>query len=206
MENKTIKDFSELVAAKDGAPGGGAVIASVGALAASLGQMVTNLTIGKPKYVMHTVELEDIRKELELIRTLMLDGINKDIEALDPLSKMYSANKNDPNYQNNMENCLRNAVVPPLMVLKYACRIIDLDKRLSVIGSKIVVSDAATSVMLAHGILYGAYIYILVNVNLMKDKEYGDKLIKEAIELLDEYSVTALNVYDDICKRLTDNG
>ncbi len=206
MKDKTIKQFSELVAAKDGAPGGGAVIASVGALAASLGQMVANLTIGKAKYVMYTVELEDIRKELELIRTLMLDGINKDIEALKPLTNMYSSNKSDPNYQENMENCLRNAVIPPLMVLKYACRIIDLDKRLATIGSKIVVSDAATSVMLAHGVLYGAYINILVNTNLMQDKQYANDLTKEAVELLDEYSVTALNVYDDICKRLTNNG
>ena len=92
----------------------------------------------------------------------------------------------------------------PYLILKYATRIIELDERLAVIGSKIAVSDAATSVMLAHGVLYGAYVNILVNTSLMKDREYADKLNDEAVKLLDEYSVLALNIYDDICKRLTD--
>ena len=57
--------------------------------------------------------------------------------------------------------------------------------------------------MLAHGAMYGAYINVLVNTRLMKDKEYADNLTKEAVDLLDEYSVKALNIFDDICRRLT---
>lgn len=206
MENKTIREFTDLAASKDPTPGGGGVSACVGALACSLGEMVTNLTIGKPKYIMHTVELEDIRKELNLIRTLLLESINKDAEAFLPLAEVYKMDKSDPEYPVKMEQCLKDAAEPPLMILKYTSRIIDLDERLALIGSKLSVSDAATSVMLAHGVLYAAYVNILVNTNLMKDREYGDNLNKEAVELLDEYSVKALNIYDDICKRLTDNG
>lgn len=103
-----------------------------------------------------------------------------------------------------MEECLKTAASSPLLILKYACRVIDLDERLAVIGSKFSVSDAATSVMLAHGVLYGAYVNILVNTRLMKDEAYADQMNKEAVGLLDEYSVKALNIYDDICKRLTD--
>ena len=71
------------------------------------------------------------------------------------------------------------------------------------IGSRISVSDAASSVMLAQGTLYAAYVNILVNTSLMKNREYAEKMEKEAVTLLDEYSVMALNIYDDICKRLT---
>ncbi|MBR4421693.1 MAG: cyclodeaminase/cyclohydrolase family protein, partial [Erysipelotrichaceae bacterium] len=106
--------------------------------------------------------------------------------------------------EETLEQCLRNAADSPLLILKYAVRIIDLDERLAVIGSKISVSDAATSVMLAQGVLYGAYVNILVNTSLMKDREYAEKCNDEAIRLVDEYSVKALNIYDDICKRLTD--
>ena len=62
MENKSIKEFSELTASKSPVPGGGGVCANIGALAAALGEMVTNLTIGKSKYISFTDELEDIKK------------------------------------------------------------------------------------------------------------------------------------------------
>ena len=203
MQNKSLKEFSELAASKAPVPGGGGVSASVAALASSLGEMVTNLTIGKEKYIQYTNELNDIRKELDLLRSNLLDCINKDAEAFEPLSVVYKMDRNDPSYQCKMEDCLKNAANPPFLILKYCSRIIDLDERLAVIGSKISVSDAATSVMLAHGAMYGAYINTLVNTRLMKDREYAEKVNNEAVSILDEYSVKALNCFDDICKRLT---
>ena len=204
MENTTLKQFTEMTSSKDPTPGGGGVSALVGSLAAALGEMVTNLTIGKKKYLEYTFELTDIRKELDLLRSNLLGCINKDAQAFEPLAEAYSLPKDTPGYEEKMEECLKTAASSPLLILKYACRVIDLDERLAVIGSKFSVSDAATSVMLAHGVLYGAYVNILVNTRLMKDEAYADQMNKEAVELLDEYSVKALNIYDDICKRLTD--
>lgn len=203
MKNKSLNEFTELAASKSPVPGGGGVCADVASLASALGQMVTNLTIGKEKYIQYTSELNDIRKELDLLRTILLDCINKDAEAFEPLSIVYKMDKNDPDYQTKMEECLKNAASVPLLILKYCSRIIDLDERLAVISSKISVSDAATSVMLAHGAMYGAYVNVLVNTRLMKDRQYADDIDKQAVDIFDEYSVKALNCFDDICKRLT---
>ena len=204
MENLTLKQFSEAVSSKDPTPGGGGVSAAVGALAASLGEMVTNLTFGKKKYLEYTFELTDIRKELEILRINMLGCINKDAQAFEPLAKVYALPKDSEGYEEKMEECLRKAVEPPFLILKYAARIIELDERLGQIGSKLAVSDAATSVMLAHGVLYAAYVNVLVNTRLMKDRDQADYLNEESVKILDEYSVMALNIYDDICKRLTE--
>ena len=203
MQNKTLKDFSLLTSSKEPVPGGGGVCAYVGALAAALGEMVTNLTIGKEKYIQYTTELNDIKKELDILRFNLLDCINKDAQAFEPLARAYKMDKNVPNYNQIMEESLKCAAGIPLLILKYCTRIVDLDERLAVIGSKISVSDAATSVMLAHGTMYGAYINILVNTRLMKNREEADVLNKQAVDLLDEYSVKALNIFDDICKRLS---
>ena len=204
MENLTLKQFSEAVSSKDPTPGGGGVSAAVGALAASLGEMVTNLTFGKKKYLEYTFELTDIRKELEILRINLLGCINKDSQAFEPLAKVYALPKDSEGYEEKMEECLRKAAEPPFLILKYAARIIELDERLGQIGSKLAVSDAATSVMLAHGVLYAAYINVLVNTRLMKDRDQADYLNEESVKILDEYSVMALNIYDDICKRLTE--
>ena len=204
MENLTLKQFSEAVSSKDPTPGGGGVSAAVGALAASLGEMVTNLTFGKKKYLEYTFELTDIRKELEILRINLLGCINKDALAFEPLAKVYALPKDSEGYEEKMEECLRKAAEPPFLILKYAARIIELDERLGQIGSKLAVSDAATSVMLAHGVLYAAYVNVLVNTRLMKDRNQADYLNEESVKILDEYSVMALNIYDDICKRLTE--
>jgi len=204
MKDKTLSEFSELAASKQPVPGGGGVCALTASLAASLSEMVTNLTIGKKKYLEYTFELNDIKKELEILRSNLLDCIDKDAEAFLPLAELYSQPKDSEDYEEKMEKALRQAADSPYLMLKYACRIIEIDERLSHIGSKISVSDAATSVMLAHGVLYGAYVNILVNTRLMKDKEYAQKMNDEAIHLVDEYSIQALNIYDDICKRLSD--
>ena len=203
MKDKTLEQFTMDVSSKEPVPGGGGATAMVASLSSALAQMVTNLTIGKKKYLEFTEELDDIRKEAEILRSNLLDCIEKDAEAFRPLAEVYSLPKDSEGYEEKMEKCLRDAADSPLLILKYCTRIIDLDERLAVIGSKISVSDAATSVMLAHGCLYGAYVNILVNTELMKDRDYAEDLDRQAVELLDEYSVKALNVYDDICKRLT---
>ena len=201
----TLKQFSIAAASKEPVPGGGGVSALVGSLASSLAEMVTNLTFGKKKYLEYTFELEQLRKELDIIRANLLDCINKDAKAFEPLAEVYSMPKDTENYEEMMEECLKKAAEPPMLILKYCTRIIEIDERLAVIGSKISVSDAATSVMLAHGAMYGAYINVLVNTRLMKDREYAQAVTDEAVKLLDEYSVLALNVYDDVCKRLTND-
>ena len=203
MKDMTLKQFSEAAASKEPIPGGGGVSALAGSLAASLAEMVTNLTIGKKKYLEYTDELTEIRKELEGLRTDLLDCIEKDAEAFKPLAEAYSLPKDSEGYAEKLEECLHKASEPPLLILKYCTRIIELDERLAVIGSKLAVSDAATSVMLAHGTMYGAYVNVLVNTELMKDRKFAQERNDEAVKLLDEYSVLALNIYDDICKRIS---
>lgn len=202
MINKSLKEFSEITSSKEPVPGGGGVSSYVGSLAASLSGMVTSLTIGKPKYAEYENELIDIAKEVDVIRKLLLDGINKDAEAFYPLSKAYAIQKEDPTREEKLEACLKEAANPPFMVLKLATRIIELDERLGEIGSKLAISDAATSAMLAYGTLYGSYVNIVVNTRLMKNKEYANKLEKDANILLEEYAPRAKKCYENVLARL----
>ena len=64
MLDKSIREFTELSASKLPVPGGGGVSALVGSLAASLAEMVTNLTAGKKKYAEYEEEIQRIIKNL----------------------------------------------------------------------------------------------------------------------------------------------
>ena len=203
MLDKTLTEFTAASASRDPVPGGGGVSALVGALAASLAEMVTNLTTGKKRYAEYEEEIQGIMAEAEGLRKELLGCINEDAEAFEPLSKAYSMDKSSEGYAERMEQCLKGAAEPPVKILKKCARVIALDERLAVIGSKIAVSDAATSAMLAHGALYGAFINIKVNTRLMKDREYAQRVDAEAEALLEEYSVRALICFNSIKERLS---
>ncbi len=204
MLDKNIREFTELTASKLPVPGGGGVSALAGSLAASLAEMVTSLTTGKKKYAEYEEEIQQIMKETDELRRELLDGINRDAEAFAPLARVYAMDRNDPAYGEIMETCLRTAANAPMEILKLCCRVVELDERLAIIGSKLAVSDAATSVMLAHGAIYGAAINVRVNTRLMKDREYAERLDRETEQLRAEYAGRALACYRAIEKRLTD--
>ena len=204
MLDKSIRKFTEMAASKAPVPGGGGVSALVGSLAASLAEMVTNLTAGKKKYAEYEEEILRIRDKADKLRADLLECIDDDAEAFEPLAKAYAMDRNDPAFRETMEKCLHDAAASPLKILEMCCQVVELDERLAQIGSKIAVSDAATSVMLAHGAMYGAKINVRVNTRLMKNKEVAAEFERKTAELMEEYIPRALKCYQEVEKRLSD--
>lgn len=62
------QEFLDVLSSSAPVPGGGGASAAVGAFASALGMMVTNLTIGKKKYIDVEAEMEDVRSRLESLR------------------------------------------------------------------------------------------------------------------------------------------
>ena len=62
MIESSLSEFAGMLAAKTSVPGGGGASAAVGALAAALGSMVGQFTLGKKRYA--DVE-DDIRRLME---------------------------------------------------------------------------------------------------------------------------------------------
>src|ERR1700679_1614884 len=73
----TIHDFLTAAAAKQPTPGGGAVAALAGALAAAMGEMVLNYSVGKRDLAAHqpqlTAALAEFTKARQLLGELMVE-------------------------------------------------------------------------------------------------------------------------------------
>lgn len=203
MIEKDLKSFIDITASSEPVPGGGGISGCVGSLAASLSQMVTSLTTGKKKYAEYENEIQSIMKKAEELRIVLLNSIEEDAKAFYPLSKAYAIPKDEPGRDEKLEECLKIAANSPYQILINITKVIELDERLAIIGSKLAVSDAATSASLADGALYGAYINIIVNTRLMKDKQYAEDLEKKSKAVLDEYSARAKACYNTVLERLT---
>ena len=77
----TIKGFLDAAAAKQPAPGGGSVTALVGALAASMGEMVLNYSIGKKDLAAYAPELQTALAEFARARAMLLELMIEDQAA-----------------------------------------------------------------------------------------------------------------------------
>lgn len=96
MLHKSVNDFTAALASRASVPGGGSASALAGALAAALGGMVGELTVGKEKYAAVEPILRELLDEAETLRGRLLDCVEKDAAALAPLAKAYAIPKGRP--------------------------------------------------------------------------------------------------------------
>src|SRR3954466_14508681 len=82
----SIADFLNAPAAKQPTPGGGSVTALVGALAASMGEMVLNYSVGKKSLAAHQPELEEALVKFTKARSMLVELMVEDQLAYQALT------------------------------------------------------------------------------------------------------------------------
>ena len=201
MLDKSVTEFSELLASKAAVPGGGGASALVGALGIALGNMVGELTVGKKKYAAVEDQVKDLMAKAQDLRVRLLACVNRDAEAFEPLSRAYGIPRDDPAREEIMEQCLRQAASVPLEILELCCQAIDLHRGFADLGSVLAVSDAATGVVFCWSAMYGAAVNVKVNTKSMQDRAYAEAVNARVDELVAKYWPLAEQVYEDVYRR-----
>ena len=81
ITERSIHAYLEALSAHEPTPGGGSVAALVGALAAGLGVMVANFTLGRKKYASVSAEVEERLANLSQALQVLEDLVQEDIDA-----------------------------------------------------------------------------------------------------------------------------
>ncbi len=201
LKNASLTDFTEALASRAPAPGGGGASALVGALGVALGAMVGELTVGKPKYAAVEAEMTALTGQAKELSQTLLALVDEDAEAFRPLSRAYGIPKDAPGRAEELERCLRLAAQPPLKMVRLCCKAIELMEGFAAMGSVLAVSDAATGAVLCRGAMYGAAVNVKVNTKAMADRAYAGTINDEVDRLTEEYGKRAGKVYEDIYRR-----
>ena len=90
------KDFITVLSGKSPVPGGGGAAALAGAIGIALGNMVGSLTVGKKTYAAVEEDIIQCKKKADDITARLLDLVEKDAEAFEPLSAAYGMPKSTP--------------------------------------------------------------------------------------------------------------
>ena len=198
MLEKSATQFLSELSSNAPVPGGGGASAAVGAFAAALGMMVTNLTIGKKKYADYEEEVKTVRDRLEGLRDQLIDLVDGDAVAFEPLSKAYSIPKDDPERDTIMENALYEASVVPMSIME---TVLAAAKELEVLvekGSKLAVSDVGVGILFAQAAIEGASLNVYINTKSMKDRERAAALDAKADAIIAEGAALKARLYDGV--------
>lgn len=198
MLEKPATQFLAELSSNAPVPGGGGASAAVGAFAAALGMMVTNLTIGKKKYAEYEEELIACRARLEELRDQLIDLVDGDAVAFEPLSKAYSIPKDDPSRDQIMEDALYEASVVPMSIME---TVLAAAKELEILvekGSHLAVSDVGVGILFAQAAIEGASLNVYINTKLMKNRERADEMNAKADAIIAEGAALQKSIYGGV--------
>jgi glutamate formiminotransferase/formiminotetrahydrofolate cyclodeaminase len=194
----SIGDFSELVSSSSPTPGGGSVAAQTGMLAAALGQMVCNLTIGKKKYAESEPQLRTIKLELERVGNRLRELIQEDAASFDAVMSAYRLPKETDAQKtfrgDEIERATFSAASTPLETAERSVEVLRHLKALAEIGNPNAMSDAATGAQLALAAVRGASYNVGVNLSSLVDRGSASRLMDAVSRLLIEARETAKEI------------
>lgn len=158
IQDQKIGEFLDSVASKSPTPGGGAVAAVTGAMAASLVEMVCNLTIGKKNYPEVQDEMIRVAERASELSQDLLDLADRDSEAFDKVMEAYKTEDKD-----KIKGALLTAIEVPEKTAEYSENVRELAEIVAELGNKNAHSDAVSAEHLAFSAIQSAQENIEIN-------------------------------------------
>ena len=202
MMDASCRDFATLLAAKEAVPGGGGAAAYVGALGVALCSMVGNFTTGKKAYAEVEEDVQSMIGRAETVRGRLLELVDEDARAFEPLSRAYGIPKDDPTRAAVLEQATKAACKPPLEMMRQICRSIDLLEEMGRKGSRMLLSDVGCGALLARAALEAAAINVFVNTKALADRAHAAALESEVDIMLATYVPRAEEVAADVMGKI----
>jgi formiminotetrahydrofolate cyclodeaminase len=188
LANMNIVDFLEKTASSDPVPGGGSISALGAAAAASLAEMVANLTIGRKEYAAVEEEMKVISNKALNYRDKLVKDIDKDSDAYKQVLKAFKfpigTEKEKRQRKKAIQEAFKNASLVPLSVAKDAFKIIELAENVIKKGNKNAITDGAVAAMMARTAVLSALYNVKINLSSIKDVDFVNEVAKE-VELME---------------------
>ncbi|HUB26015.1 MAG TPA: cyclodeaminase/cyclohydrolase family protein [Tepidisphaeraceae bacterium] len=191
----TIEQFLAATAARQPTPGGGAVAALAGALAAALAEMVLNYSVGKGDLAAFEPELKTALAEMSRARQMLIEFMAEDQAAYEALTAAKKLPPADPKRQEAIKIALHVSLNVPRLVAYTALAILALCDRIVSKVNKYLLSDLAIAADLATATVRCAIYNVKVNISEIPDpherarlEDSNQKTLIRALELIQKIS------------------
>jgi methenyltetrahydrofolate cyclohydrolase len=190
-QTTSIEKFLEAAAAKQPTPGGGSVSALAGALAAAMGEMVVNYSVGKKGLESHSAKLQSALAVFHRGREMMQGFMSEDQAAYEALTAARKLPTDSPNRQSSIAAASMLCIQVPESIAITAFEILGLANAMVEIVNPHLLSDLAVCAELAMATIRMSIYNVLVNLSDAGDTRQRqevqvtcDRLMRQATALI----------------------
>jgi len=183
----TCTGFCEETASESPAPGGGSVSAYMGALAASLGTMVANLTGGKAAYDDEWEKFSDVAVHGQQLKNDLLHLVDEDTNAFNKIMNAFGLPK-----KTDEEKAARSAAIQdatkfatqvPFQTMQKSLEAFEVCRAMVEWGNPASVTDGGVGALAARSAVMGAHLNVKINASSLKDEAFKNDILSKAAEI-----------------------
>ena len=177
-----MNNFLEELSKGTPAPGGGGAAALTGALAASLAQMVANLTVGRRKYKDVQDEMTKAKLRAEELGAELFQAIEDDAYVYRRVMTIlgHRTDNNDTTAIQAIEDALTSAAQVPLNVARRSRDVVVLLQQLVEMGNEHAVADAAAGAFMARAAVQASVLNMKANLKDVKNEKLKKSWLNQA--------------------------
>ncbi|HHB78024.1 MAG TPA: glutamate formimidoyltransferase [Saprospiraceae bacterium] len=177
-------EFADLTSSEAPAPGGGSISAYVGALGASLGAMVANLSAGKRGWDHRFKYFSDYAEQGQRLKKELLHLVDEDTQAFNRIIAAFRLPKSTDEEKKQRSQAIQEATIYatqiPLKTMKVAFESIHLAKAMAKNGNPNSVTDAGVGALCAKTAVHGAWLNVKINAKDIKDEKIKQDILAQA--------------------------
>ena len=188
LVSMTVANFAHETASDSMAPGGGSISALTGALGASLGTMVANLSAVKRGWEDRVMEFSPWAEKGQKMKDLLLGLVDEDTRAFDSIMAAFGLPKDTPEQKSArkiaIQDASKYATEVPYRTMQAAYDCLPLMKEMAEKGNPNSLSDVAVGVLCIKTAVRGAWLNVLINAKDLEDRAWADAIVSKAQGLL----------------------
>jgi glutamate formiminotransferase/formiminotetrahydrofolate cyclodeaminase len=187
LSKMTLREFCNETLSDSPAPGGGSVAALMGALGASLGGMVANLSAGKRGWDDKLQFFSDWAVKAQKLKDELLFLVDEDTNAFNKVMDAFGLPKGSDDEKKAraaaIESATKYAAEIPLKVMERASKSYELLAEMAQQGNPASVSDVGVGALATRACVEGAALNVRINLGQLKDEKVKSELSKKVEKL-----------------------
>lgn len=185
----SLRQFANETAAESPAPGGGSISAYMGALGASLGAMVANISSHKRGWDDRWAYFSEWAERGQHIKDELLRLVDDDTTAFEQVMVAMRLPKESAEEKavrkQAIQEATKSATLTPFRTLELVMEVFPLCREMIVNGLAASASDAAVGALCARAAAHGAFLNVKINTGSIEDTDFVNDLLGRGQQMID---------------------
>ena len=206
LAKMNLREFCNETLSDSPAPGGGSVAALMGALGASLGGMVANLSAGKRGWDDKLEYFSNWAVKAQQLKDELLSLVDQDTAAFNKVMDAFALSKESAEEKASrsaaIEQATKYAAEVPLKVMETASKSYELLAEMAEKGNPASVSDVGVGALATRACIEGAALNVRINLTQLKDEKFKGALAQRMQNISADSDAQFEKIHETVGSRL----